>query len=474
MKTLLLDSGIIPFDQSVHAVRRFTKKNKIIIIQHPHPRAWHPDVSRLDTYSYYDMETARMEWLSPDEAKKYDECLPAILNDLRTVMLAERIYGTTGWQSLFSHVQAVEKQIINSLRFLMSIKPDIFLLQATPHDIRQWSMAKTAEFLNIPILMFQSSPLPWRAWMVKGIDRQDVLCPDSIVSANPVEKKEINLKEQFIDTNSGIYIDALPSYEKARIDARGGRFWSWKKELKDINEHPSLLPGLYFKRKLYDSYKRAVSPLPSRDVTTVVFFMHYQPERTSMPEGGRYAQQWLIIRAIAMSIPNDWVLLVKEHPSSFMGEYHRAYRSPILYSEIASLDNVRLVPIEEDTFSLIDRSVAVATITGTVGMQALIRGKPVLIFGTAPYRGAFGAFPISNLQDVRDAFGDIQTLKSTIIGQKAREFLDYSMTISISGIYPEHLKTIEPIRFDFHDNNIRLASHARLLTNFLENIEAYG
>ena len=44
----------------------------------------------------------------------------------------------------------------------------------------------------------------------------------------------------------------------------------------------------------------------------------------------------------------------------------------------------------ENTISLIKGSVAVATITGTAGWEALFHGKPVIAFGLAWYRWAQG------------------------------------------------------------------------------------
>jgi hypothetical protein len=51
-------------------------------------------------------------------------------------------------------------------------------------------------------------------------------------------------------------------------------------------------------------------------------------------------------------------------------------------------------------FVLIDKASAVATVTGTVGLEALIRGKPVLAFGAAQYRGAKGVFVADSITGV--------------------------------------------------------------------------
>jgi len=128
--------------------------------------------------------------------------------------------------------------------------------------------------------------------------------------------------------------------------------------------------------------------------TSFVFCpLHYQPEKTTSPVGGRFVDQLLMIDMIAKHLPVDWLLYVKEHPAQYLlNRFGINWRSEQVYKDLLGLPNVRLVPLEADTFELIDRSRAVATVAGTAGWGAVLRGRPALTFGYCWYRDCEGVF----------------------------------------------------------------------------------
>ncbi len=141
----------------------------------------------------------------------------------------------------------------------------------------------------------------------------------------------------------------------------------------------------------------------------VYFSMHYQPERTTCPDGGRFSNQFLAISLIAATMPRDWVLYVKEHPAQF--SFHgkgEMCRWEGYYEELSAIPNLRFVSLETPSLDLTDRAKAVATITGTAGWEALVRGKPVLCFGAAWYGLCRGAYPVATKRDALKAFEGIQ------------------------------------------------------------------
>jgi hypothetical protein len=120
--------------------------------------------------------------------------------------------------------------------------------------------------------------------------------------------------------------------------------------------------------------------------------MHYQPEESTIPRGGIFAQQLNALLRLRSLLPGDVGILVKENKATFRAPLVLAMsaRNEEFYRAIASLPETLLVPLEYDTFDLIDRSLAVATITGSVGLEALCRGRKVITFGEANYRGFRG------------------------------------------------------------------------------------
>jgi hypothetical protein len=121
--------------------------------------------------------------------------------------------------------------------------------------------------------------------------------------------------------------------------------------------------------------------------------LHYQPEQTTSPTGSVFVDQAVMIDMLARSVPADWLIYVKEHPFQFfpssLGERSRSVE---FYDDLLAHPNVRLVPWSVSPFELIDHAQAVATVTGTTGIEAALRGRPVLAFGYAWYRDCEGVF----------------------------------------------------------------------------------
>lgn len=117
--------------------------------------------------------------------------------------------------------------------------------------------------------------------------------------------------------------------------------------------------------------------------------LHYQPERTTLPQGRMYADQELMVRRIAQAVPTGTQVLVREHPSTFLlgGPM---WRSREFYERLSAIPGVALCSAADDPFRLLDGSIGVGTVTGTVGIEAAARGKPTMIFGAANYVGLPG------------------------------------------------------------------------------------
>jgi len=180
-------------------------------------------------------------------------------------------------------------------------------------------------------------------------------------------------------------------------------FWNLLKELKQ--EHKRIdrafkdflkkAPKLNKVREYKKTLKR-ISKKPDFNKKYVYFPLHLQPEMTTTPLGGIYKDQALAIERLSELIPSDWIIYVKENPKQkeFM-------RQCSFWQRLNILENVQVVPIETNTYDLIKNSQFVATITGTVGWEAITGGKPVLIFGNAWYKNFPGVFSYDKVKDVK-------------------------------------------------------------------------
>lgn len=115
-------------------------------------------------------------------------------------------------------------------------------------------------------------------------------------------------------------------------------------------------------------------------LTYTFFPLHTEPEVSLMVRAPHCINQIEIIRNISRSLPIDHVLLVKEHPVAI------GKRSIKYYNKILEIPNVRLLDPKVSAQDAIAKSQLVATINSSIGMDALIVGKPVICFGNATYQ----------------------------------------------------------------------------------------
>lgn len=142
--------------------------------------------------------------------------------------------------------------------------------------------------------------------------------------------------------------------------------------------------------------------------------LQYQPEKSTCPLGGRFVDQYLMIELLAKNLPEGWNLYVKEHPSQFVFEYTRYgdfFRGKRYYDQIAMLPNTYLLPLSTDIFRAIDSAEAVASVTGTMCWEAVMRGKFSLNFGYSWMKGCEGIIEVFSQKDLVEALEYIKQTK---------------------------------------------------------------
>jgi hypothetical protein len=192
---------------------------------------------------------------------------------------------------------------------------------------------------------------------------------------------------------------------------------------KDLEWKLHELKSNIYKYKMRKGYEqRSINPNYSNKY--VYFPLHYQPERTTSPEGGQYVHQYLIVNLLSSLVSDDTAIYVKEHPSQFSsrlnGERGRKRED---YSDLMNENNVELVSQSADQFDLIDNSEFVVTITGTAGWEAILRGTPTIVFGNAWYRSSPGCFYVKTKSELKDVIDNITSNKSIISSSKVEKFI---------------------------------------------------
>ncbi len=333
----------------------------------------------------------------------YETALKAILSDPRSFYLVERHYGVDWNSSSFNKTTMLEVLVWNSLVLLESQRPEVVFFTAAPHNPISWIFGRVAEFWGATTLLLTHSPFFHKKWLVCGLDAQ------APVAVRPTYAESgSELAWETIQRNRRSYSLAIPSYSRAALKSA----WRWRRELKYLvlTRPQNVLVKLkqaFNKWRLYQCYCALSVPV-CFDQPYYVFFLHYQPEATTLPDGLAFAQQWLAISQLRMALPVGVQLVVKEHPGMFLrGMLRPSVRDRYFYDAIARLPNTVLADINQDSFDLIDHAEAVATITGTAGFQALARGKPVIVFGAAPYRHFPSVRQVGSVADLQAAVASV-------------------------------------------------------------------
>lgn len=459
MKKKLIDPGIIPFNSNSNEFQE--RDDLIIICENKTYCNWSFEKTGIQTFEYFSLEVNQnnySEEIIDSALNVYSDLLFQIVDDYRTLQIAERVRHTFAWRNNFDNIIRIEKLVFNSICFLLSNNIESLFFQATPHNLPTWVLGRVSEKLGLDVYMCQRSTLPWRFYLVKDINEQFIVPIKKVSGGNLLENKVFS---EFVDKNLANYSSAIPSYEKERLKKRKGKYWSWNRELKNGMKDIRLLLSLPFKKRLYNTYSK-LAKVPDLECKYIVLFLHYQPERTSLPEGGYYSQQWLMIRTIALGMPEGWTLIVKEHPSTFTGKYDVRYRSPHFYKDINELKNVCLANLDVDTFELIDKAKFIATITGTVGIQSLIRGTAVLTFGCASFREFEYSYQVSNVDDIKNITTKYSSLNKDEIKTSMLKYLRAVNEDSESGITSE-------IHDDVYGQKVRLVGNKKILMNYINN-----
>jgi len=356
----------------------------------------------------------------------------------------------------FSERQRHYRNLIKNWTSCIDIlEPELVISATVPHRVYDYVLYLLCRYLHIPFIMFQHTAFPGRIIPLQEInsigqaiknDYDEILhakpngnmlkanlAPDILAGYQNVQKDCEMGKPAYVETNK------LQHKQSSNIAGLSMKLMSeiFRYPAKFFGRKGFLLQGFptYLKRKnksletsrlnivQYSFYKIKANKLKRKlenyydsctrnpDFSKPYIFLplHYQPEMTSNPSGDMFVDQFLCVETLAKKIPDDWEIYIKEHPAQFQSHGEgQTSRIKEFYDDLLKFPNIRLMPLNADSFHLISNAKAVATITGTVGWEAMVRGKPVLIFGLSWYENYPGVLKIRNEESAGKIYDFIQ------------------------------------------------------------------
>lgn len=346
----------------------------------------------------------------------------------------------TGTFRLLEREVFLQSSFLSILDLFSELRPSLVVFSVSPHLFLPYVAFRVAEALGIETLHLQ--PCPGAPIAIPRLTNGATLEETSQGKSGSQLPEAI--VELFSESLTVLEASQDPSYmvEQKNRDKRATTFssklraifwsvgWLFKERFPNsisFSGHPKPHSffqrglGLLLQRSLQRELKSRVDMLPSPSLNGAycLFAMHYEPERTSFPEGLPIRSQMDAVAIARKMTPPELRLLVKEHYSQkttalrgFLG------RSPLFYDLVGNFPRTQVISADERLTGLVPNARCVFTLTGSIAIEAALAGVPVAYFGTPWWEGMPGTVKIGPDSD----FGTI-TCRADSSTKEIKHFL---------------------------------------------------
>jgi hypothetical protein len=330
---------------------------------------------------------------------------------------------------------------------------NLVLIDTFPHTGPDLILFHLAKYLGIKTLMLYPTPFSNKFMYFSDFPNN---CSDFQVYYDDSQRPQISAVEKYI-----LKIPEEPNYmknypvEPQKKLGSGGILSAIREIWKEFKTKDPIRPGDYlfptlirdlkkdFRKVLKDpslqllltkialvekyvrvkAYRQALIAYSTGEFSLgekyVYFPLHFQPEQTTHSMSRQiYLNQILAIEKLSVLIPKDWIIYIKDHPAQ-----SERCRAITFFQRISGIKKVRLLSRGASSFSLIQNAQFVATISGTVGWEALQMSKKVLLFGSIYYQGLPGVFTYNDslkLEDILSYSPNLSDLETAVANLIAR------------------------------------------------------
>jgi hypothetical protein len=138
----------------------------------------------------------------------------------------------------------------------------------------------------------------------------------------------------------------------------------------------------------------------------------------------------LVLDKVIKQLSSDFNFVIKEHPNVI------GLRHPEIYRKLDNLASVTMCPVNVNSNQLIDMADAVLVWTGTVGFEAALRGKPVLLLSKAYYVSGKMFKVLGGEVQSKEILRFIAEVSGTLSEIEKKEMLAYVL----KGVFPGKFK----------------------------------
>lgn len=330
-------------------------------------------------------------------------------------------------------------------------KPNFLLMAESPHSAATLVIYRICEYLEIPIIFYMSNLVFPGLVLKNGIDKAPIKLScrvdqnnfkeasraevDRMIAnlidsqAKPKQPKYMlnqyrkerkrrlgRLPKAIREVLRSLIAPMLPNSMRARtysafhgFSAFGNNPGAFSEALKYITE----VRAQHALLKAYSEKSVSEENFPSK---YVFFPLHYEPERTSNPDGGEWNNQYHAIARLRRLLPDDVTILIKEHPSQ-LGSVLQGFRgrSRFFYGAISAIGGIAFASTDISSWNIQRKALFTCTITGTAALEAAIMGMPALLMGHPWFRDCPGITNIgesTTVDEILDNTASIEDVRS--------------------------------------------------------------
>lgn len=347
-----------------------------------------------------------------------------------------------------SHYEMYRKNILFWSNYLEKNAITHIFFSSIPHEGFDTIIYLLAKKMDISIKMTYGTILPGREYVFDDFEKSEKELSNTFerLTKEYADKSELDILlpegvNSYFEKWCKHDIDAMTPWNmkvdslKRRFEIRFGQpslWWEWKEvfgkgyrkcgmkigprfivqEIKDIPKYLQCIPMIvkrwcyarpvWVRTKKIRAYYDSIATMPQTDEKYIYFALHYQPEASSNPLGGIYADQRLAVRMLSTCVPDDIMIYIKMHP-----EQIAPFRSIEYYKELSEMRNVRIISREAGTFSLMQNAVAVSSITGTACWESQFYNIPAILFGNSVKNAAPLSYTVKSREECERAIDSI-------------------------------------------------------------------
>ena len=317
-------------------------------------------------------------------------------------------------------------------------QPDLVLFPVTPHFVETYSLWFCAEVLGVRTLWFQPSSLapmmlPRESFsdflrvsdFIDGVSSESLAIAHQSVTAGIAKLQNLDIQpyiqRQKNATSSARTLRGRLRATKAivrwmRTDRFSSRFVVSTESAIPLRLEKIL--QIFVPRSILQALRSKASDYSSAlntEIPYALFALHYEPERTSVPEGGDEMSQLQYLLKARNVLPESVTLRVREH-SSQLSPALQGYkgRSPHFYELVVKRLGMEL-DLDTPMKDLLGSSSVVFTVTGNIALEAALAGVPVVYFGNPWWEGMPGTYAFSSISRDDIATGKLVTSTSEAV-----------------------------------------------------------